>query len=257
MVFLSGSLPAQTPGGSAAQGSAKQKELQVVTFEEMKYPTVAQYAPYRSEGLVVIQVALDEQGKVSVAKAISGSFFLIPDALANIQRWRFQSEGAKSGIIVYNFRRVIGECGSLTSMFAFERPNLVTVTGCVSATEERVESIPTITGVLSDSDLNVVHVDFGLKYPPLAQTARVQGEVVLQVKLGDDGKMLEASALSGHPLLISASIENARRWTFGPNPMKMAILVYNFKLRSDDPGQFIFSPPNFVTITAAPRVHSD
>jgi TonB family protein len=53
-------------------------------------------------------------------------------------------------------------------------------------------------------------------YPALANTARVQGTVVLQVEISTDGRVQKVSVLSGHPLLTNAAMEAVRQWTYKP-----------------------------------------
>jgi TonB family protein len=127
----------------------------------------------------------------------------------------------------------------------------VTVMGCIAPTaDSRAEVEPTLSAGLSDDDMEVVHFDSVLQYPPLPRTARIEGVVVVQAKLGKDGRVVEATALSGHPWLVANCVDNARKWVFKPNPMVMAVIVYNLRLGSSEVTQFLFEPPNLVTLTA-------
>jgi protein TonB len=54
------------------------------------------------------------------------------------------------------------------------------------------------------------------KYPPLARSARVQGQVVLNVVIGKDGAVKNITAKSGHPLLVPAAIEAVKQWRYQP-----------------------------------------
>lgn len=53
-------------------------------------------------------------------------------------------------------------------------------------------------------------------YPPLAQQARVQGEVVIDAVIETDGRVAEMQVISGHPLLIQAALDAVRRWRYEP-----------------------------------------
>jgi protein TonB len=53
-------------------------------------------------------------------------------------------------------------------------------------------------------------------YPPLAKAAGVQGTVKLQIRVGADGRVKEATAISGHPLLIQAAKDAAMRYVYKP-----------------------------------------
>jgi TonB family protein len=52
------------------------------------------------------------------------------------------------------------------------------------------------------------------KYPPLAKTARVAGAVIVEVTVDEEGNVIAARVISGHPLLKDAALAAARNWTF-------------------------------------------
>lgn len=54
------------------------------------------------------------------------------------------------------------------------------------------------------------------KYPPLARSAHVQGQVVLSVVIGKDGSVTDIKAESGHPLLIPSAIDAVKHWRYKP-----------------------------------------
>lgn len=68
-----------------------------------------------------------------------------------------------------------------------------------------------------DKDIHYISYE-GIEYPPLARQTRLQGVVVIRVKLDAQGKVTGASAISGHELLIQAAIANAKKWQFEPMP---------------------------------------
>ncbi|HEX8118560.1 MAG TPA: TonB family protein, partial [Pyrinomonadaceae bacterium] len=47
-------------------------------------------------------------------------------------------------------------------------------------------------------------------YPPIAQAARAQGPVLVEVVVDEEGRVIAAQARSGHPLLQSAAVRAAR-----------------------------------------------
>jgi TonB family protein len=56
------------------------------------------------------------------------------------------------------------------------------------------------------------------KYPPLAKQARIQGKVDLHLTVNAvTGEVIDATAVSGHPLLKPSAIEAAKQWRFKPN----------------------------------------
>lgn len=73
-------------------------------------------------------------------------------------------------------------------------------------------------------------------YPPLANAARVGGMVVVDVTVDEEGNVIAARVLSGHPLLNDAAVGAAREWKFKPTlfegkPVKViGTITFNFNL---------------------------
>ena len=73
-------------------------------------------------------------------------------------------------------------------------------------------------------------------YPTVAKQLKVEGEVQVQVVIGEEGKVEEATVVTGHPLLNKAALETAREWKFTPfknNGKKVkarAVLTIPFKI---------------------------
>ena len=58
------------------------------------------------------------------------------------------------------------------------------------------------------------HVD--PEYPAIAKVAQIQGEVVLQLDIGTDGRVINVTPLSGPPMLLQAAADAARQWQYKP-----------------------------------------
>ncbi len=54
------------------------------------------------------------------------------------------------------------------------------------------------------------------EYPALARMAHVQGTVVLQAIIGQDGTIRNLKVLSGHPLLNQAALDAVKTWRYQP-----------------------------------------
>ena len=73
-------------------------------------------------------------------------------------------------------------------------------------------------------------------YPPEARDARAEGNVVVQITVDEQGNVIDARAVSGHPLLQAAAVDAARQAKFSPTlingqPVKVSgTLTYNFSL---------------------------
>jgi protein TonB len=74
-------------------------------------------------------------------------------------------------------------------------------------------------------------------YPPIAKAARASGTVTVQILVDESGRVVSASAVSGHPLLQQAAVAAARQARFSPTllsgqPVKVSgVITYNFVLQ--------------------------
>lgn len=85
-------------------------------------------------------------------------------------------------------------------------------------------------GVLNGKAINLVQPT----YPPAAKAVRASGAVNVQVTIDEQGNVVSASAVSGHPLLRAAAEAAARESKFSPTILSgkvvkvTGIIVYNF-----------------------------
>lgn len=74
-------------------------------------------------------------------------------------------------------------------------------------------------------------------YPPIAKAARVSGPVQVVVTISEEGKVIDAYAADGNPMLRQAAVDAARQWVFTPTtlskvPVKVqGMLTFNFVLQ--------------------------
>jgi protein TonB len=53
-------------------------------------------------------------------------------------------------------------------------------------------------------------------YPAVAQSARVQGVVIIEARIGPDGRVSNARVLRSIPLLDQAALDAVMQWEFTP-----------------------------------------
>ncbi|HEY6403517.1 MAG TPA: energy transducer TonB [Blastocatellia bacterium] len=88
-------------------------------------------------------------------------------------------------------------------------------------------------GVLQGSAIKKVQPP----YPPIARAARASGAVQIQVTISEEGRVIEASVIGGHPLLRDSALQAAKQWVFKPTeltgvPVKVqGVLTFNFTLQ--------------------------
>ncbi len=74
-------------------------------------------------------------------------------------------------------------------------------------------------------------------YPAIAKAARASGAVTVQITVDESGRVVSASAVSGHPLLQQAAVGAVRNWRFSPTllsgqPVKVTgQVIVNFNLQ--------------------------
>jgi protein TonB len=73
------------------------------------------------------------------------------------------------------------------------------------------------------------------RYPPGAKKFNISGPVDVQVTISEEGRVIKAKAISGHPLLQAAAVEASRQWMFRPATLKgvavetQIVLTFIFK----------------------------
>jgi protein TonB len=71
------------------------------------------------------------------------------------------------------------------------------------------------------------------RYPPIAQTARIEGTVVLDAVIGQDGSVKDIKVLkSAHVSLEQSAVDALRQWRYSPSPQDVILTVtVNFTLQ--------------------------
>jgi TonB family protein len=180
---------------------------------------------------VVLDLTLDDQGHVTSTDVLAGLPLLAGPAAANARQWVFEAQSRRTAL-VYRFDIDGGLCNTDTeSLFRLQSERLATVTACTGPGR------PTGTPWPYD-DLQIVEMP-PAEYPPIAQSARVRGTVVVKLSIAANGTVTAATTIIGVPLLTESALRNARAWRFAPTRQRETILVYEFafaeRLRTDPP----------------------
>jgi TonB family protein len=127
LVFYLAFVGGTPPGGlrAADDRTIFNEDTKPVSFEILAYPLVARLK--RIQGVAVVRVTLDQDGRVQDSAAISGPESLIADCIENSKKWRFQPGSGKTAVILYWFK-IEGLCFSpCPSHATFWPPNLMTI----------------------------------------------------------------------------------------------------------------------------------
>jgi TonB family protein len=100
----------------------------------------------------------------------------------------------------------------------------------------------------------------GMRYPPLANQARIEGIVKLTVTLNPNGTVAKVEIVSGNRVLAEAAVENLKEWVFercsipsSANKLSAGFkFVFRLEGETESPprSDFRFEQPNTVYITA-------
>ena len=193
-------------------------KLKRTHFEDLAYPTAAQESGV--QGVVVVESALDDTGRVVNPIALTGHPLLAPVAVDNARRWSFEPSAQKRAVIVYDFR-LEGACrkpGNGLSRVLDE--NYVQVLGCTALGD--ASRLP-----LQADEAPVRYTD--LTYHAVAQSARIQGLVVIEATVSIQGDVVATSVVSGKMLLDKHAAQHALTLGFPPaSSTTHRILVYRF-----------------------------
>ena len=202
-LFLAMVMLAINSGAAVAATKQQQQEQSVKVTHQVApvYPEEAKRA--RVEGKVVLDVTVEENGEVSMAKVVNGPQLLQQAAVDAVKQWRFSNPLNDSVTI------------QLTIAFALKAD---------SAAEKEQTSA-------QEPALKQVHrVD--PVYPEEAKRQSIQGEVVVEIKVNDKGQVTDARAVSGNELLRQAAVDAAKQFQFS-NSLRTAVaarLTFNFVL---------------------------
>jgi TonB family protein len=147
-----------------------------------------------------------------------------------VQDHNFSCQFASNG---FDFLDVLMDAGKSTQTIR-RNPNRITVRGdtSLSTTPSTSNEIPK---QISGGALNGRAVSLPKPaYPPAAKVVRAEGAVDIQVLINEDGDVISAYAVSGHPLLRKAATEAARSAKFTPtivdgSPVRVSgVITYTF-----------------------------
>jgi TonB family protein len=88
------------------------------------------------------------------------------------------------------------------------------------------------------------------EYPRLAMAARIQGKVLLTVRIAVDGKVVSATASTGHALLREYAEKSVKSWVFNEGEERTLEMSYEFSLVEPD----VYCPRLRVTFELPARV---
>ena len=131
LILLLLAFAASAPNRVRAQQGPGSEYVKVDHFEKPVYPSIAVSAHVR--GAVVIEVSIDEQGRVVDASVLSGPRLLKDFAVQAVRKWTFFRSAGPKEIVVVAFAQDSRACtkdGFNKDVVELTQPNLALVTAC-------------------------------------------------------------------------------------------------------------------------------
>jgi TonB family protein len=189
---------------------------QITTKVAPVYPPLARQA--RIQGTVVLKIQVSKTGDVENIQLISGHPMLAPAAIEAVKQWKYKPYLVNGDPVAVETRVTVNF--SLSGKTADE--GVVGDGAGGPALSEPASQEPTHTalpqrirvsqGVMQGLLISKVQPE----YPADAKDQRIQGAVVLRVKIDKEGTVADIQLVSGHPLLAPAAIEAVKQWKYRP-----------------------------------------
>jgi TonB family protein len=208
---------------TAPQSATAQQRPGQTVFVDLAYPSDALDA--RGEGAVIVQVTVDDAGKVTESKALAGPEALARAAVENVRQWTFPAKW-QFGTMVYRFEILRGACNDdHHSLFEFRSPNLVVVSTCTAVGRQGLQRWYTLR----------ISSWGKPSYPAIAQSASIAGVVALEIWVDRKGRVTRSRALTNIPLLADAALELSRSWIVETSEPAHGIIALEFAFDDDGP----------------------
>jgi TonB family protein len=239
-------VPVQQPAGGAGPLERRAKPITPENpIPRRTYSVPLQYPAQAPEfrGVVSVVVTLDEQGRVAEVRRGTGGLPAsanpyIQAVIDAVKQWQYDPPA--DGPITFSVIVNVTPLGELT---ATQVPSTGSEAFFVKEQvilRERAAQAVSRGGGAGETPLRVGgnvllprktrHVP--PEYPLIAQSARVQGVVILEVVVGSDGTVTDVRVLRSIPLLDQAAIDAVRQWEFEPTylngaavPVTMTVTV--------------------------------
>jgi TonB family protein len=210
-----------SPGPS---GPADSTRLEVIRAPRPDYP--AQAASKELQGEVWIKLLISEAGDVESADIISGNPILAQAAADAMKKWKFKPF-IKNGKAVkvstkmpydFAFKKNVFERRSQDAGDTEPPAGASPATSTADASTPSAETggpprrLRVSQGVMESNILRRVEP----VYPLDAKRHHIQGTVLLQARIGKDGRVNDVKPISGPPELVEASIGAVQQWRYRP-----------------------------------------
>ena len=219
----------QTDAGMNRGGGGMGGGTQTATYSLMEGTSLRSSPGERSSETVIRKASWESDGKLKLSSTREIDTQTGAMTIKTNETWELADEGKTLKIS----RETETPRGTNSSELVFARKNKANDSGDPSLSVSTSSSTAEVTKIISGGVLNGKATNLVKpEYPPGAGEAR--GAVNVQVTIDEEGNVISAKAVSGHPLLRPASEDAAKKSKFKPTllegkPVKLTgIIVYNF-----------------------------
>jgi TonB family protein len=173
----------------------------------------------RAAGVVIIEAVVGEDGKVRDTRVLRSVPMLDAAATEAVKQWEFTPtllNGQAVPVVMtvtVNFT-TDGVAGGLKAGSGFDAPPPPPPPPPPPGAKELSDPAAVRVGGSIRPPAKITNVN--PVYPPEAKDARVQGVVILDILIGEDGRVENAKILRSIPLLDQAAIDAVTQWVFTP-----------------------------------------
>lgn len=188
------------------------------------------------EGDVTVEVKVNEEGKVISAKYVSGPEIFTDSVVKAAKEWTF-----KPNMVKGEATKVAGVLSFRFKLETFTEAMTKANSQATSESSEKENSVPEVLppsiirrseGVIRGLAINKALPE----YPLEAREQKVEGDVVVEITINEEGNIASSRVVSGPELLRNSALEAAKQWTFktttlDSHPVKVSgVITFRFKL---------------------------
>jgi protein TonB len=207
----------------------------LLTKVDPVYPALARQA--RISGDVRLSALIGTDGHVQRIVVVSGHPLLIPAALEAVKQWVYApipAAGAVQVIVPFRIDGGNAPLGTMTPEQFIQTARQQQINGIQEGVPGGVVGgVPNgvVGGVIGSVPSNPVPPRIRIGgavnaakliskvdpvYPEQARAAGIEGEVLLDITVGEDGHVQTAEPKDGNPLLATAAVEAVKQWVYRP-----------------------------------------
>ncbi|MGO9084364.1 MAG: energy transducer TonB [Candidatus Sulfotelmatobacter sp.] len=222
--------PSETNSGNPKHVWVSEAVMRGLRIENITpvYPPAALQA--KVQGVVILTVQVSPSGDVENIRLMNGHPMLVPAAIEAVKQWKYKPyllngvpvEVETTVRLLFSLSHEQESQGSADDapLDALPQGGIIGgVIGTVVTTPPPgtpAPALPHRIRVSSGVASGLLKTKVNPHYPPEARDQRIQGVVLLQVKIDDEGNVYDVELISGHPLLAEAAIDAVRQWKYKP-----------------------------------------